>query len=146
MLKTHYKVHFDVSWLPFEFWQVMLSQAPTFLLPVSSLSLARFLPLPFLILIFFSFLFSFTPSLPPSFLQFLLPSILPSFSLSPSLSPPLILNGFPQHRFWSYLVFYCWRRQWQPTAVLLPGESQGGGSLVGCRLLGPTESDTTEAT
>ena len=28
----------------------------------------------------------------------------------------------------------------------LPGESQGWGSLVGCRLLGHTESDTTKAT
>ena len=27
-----------------------------------------------------------------------------------------------------------------------PGESQGRGSLVGCRLWGRTESDTTEAT
>ena len=39
-----------------------------------------------------------------------------------------------------------WRRKWQPTPVLLPGESQGLGSLVGCRLWGHTESDTTEAT
>ena len=39
-----------------------------------------------------------------------------------------------------------WRRKWQPTPVFLPGESQGLGSLVGCRLWGPTESDTTEAT
>ena len=31
-------------------------------------------------------------------------------------------------------------------AVFLPGESQGWGSLVGCRLWGRTESDTTEAT
>ena len=38
------------------------------------------------------------------------------------------------------------RRQWHPTPVLLPGESQGRGSLVGCRLWGRTESDTTEAT
>ena len=38
-----------------------------------------------------------------------------------------------------------WRRQWQPTPVFLPGESQGWGSLVGCRLWGRTESDTTEA-
>ena len=30
--------------------------------------------------------------------------------------------------------------------VFLPGESQGWGSLVGCRLWGHTESDTTEAT
>ena len=33
----------------------------------------------------------------------------------------------------------------KPTPVFLPGESQGRGSLVGCRLLGRTESDTTEA-
>ena len=39
-----------------------------------------------------------------------------------------------------------WRRKWQPTPVFLPGESQGRGSLVGCRLRGRTESDTTEAT
>ena len=39
-----------------------------------------------------------------------------------------------------------WRRKWQPTPVFLPGESQGRGSLVGCRLWGRTESDMTEAT
>ena len=33
-----------------------------------------------------------------------------------------------------------------PTPGLLPGESQGWGSLVGCRLWGRTGSDTTEAT
>ena len=33
---------------------------------------------------------------------------------------------------------------WHPTPVFLPGESQR--SLVGCRLWGRTESDTTEAT
>ena len=38
------------------------------------------------------------------------------------------------------------RRQWQPTPVFLPGESQGRGSLVGCRLWGRTELDMTEAT
>ena len=32
------------------------------------------------------------------------------------------------------------------TPVFLPGESQGRGSLVGCRLWGCTESDTTEVT
>ena len=31
------------------------------------------------------------------------------------------------------------------TAVFLPGESQGGQSLMGCCLWGRTESDTTEA-
>ena len=39
-----------------------------------------------------------------------------------------------------------WRRKWQPTPVFLPGESQGRGSLVGCRLWGCAESDTTEVT
>ena len=39
-----------------------------------------------------------------------------------------------------------WRRQWHPTPVFLPGESQGWGSLVGCCLWGCTESDMTEAT
>ena len=42
--------------------------------------------------------------------------------------------------------FMHWRREWQPTPVFLPGESQGWGSLMGCRLWGRTESDTTEAT
>ena len=39
-----------------------------------------------------------------------------------------------------------WRRKWQPTPVILPRESQGRQSLVGCRLWGHTESNTTEAT
>ena len=34
----------------------------------------------------------------------------------------------------SLFTFTHWRRQWQPTPVFLPGESQGRGSLVGCRL------------
>ena len=34
----------------------------------------------------------------------------------------------------------------QPYPVVLPGESQGPGSLEGCCLWGRTESDTTEAT
>ena len=46
----------------------------------------------------------------------------------------------------SLFTFMHWRRKWQPTPVFLPGESRGRGSLVGCRLWGHTESDTTEAT
>ena len=46
----------------------------------------------------------------------------------------------------SLFTFMHWRRKWQPTPVFLPGESRGRGSLVGCRLWGRTESDTTEAT
>ena len=45
----------------------------------------------------------------------------------------------------SLFTFMHWRRKWQPTPVFLPRESQGRGSLVGCRLWGSTESDTTEA-
>ena len=43
-------------------------------------------------------------------------------------------------------TFMHWRRKWQPTPIFLPGQSQRRGSLVGCRLGGHTESDTSEAT
>ena len=46
----------------------------------------------------------------------------------------------------SLFTFMHCRRKWQPTPVFLPGESQEQGSLVGCRLWGRTELDTTEAT
>ena len=46
----------------------------------------------------------------------------------------------------SLFTFMHWRRKWQPTPVFLPGEFQGRGSLVGCRLWGRTELDMTEAT
>ena len=38
----------------------------------------------------------------------------------------------------------CWRRQCQPTPVLLPGKSHGWRSLIGCSPWGHEESDTTE--
>ena len=37
-----------------------------------------------------------------------------------------------------------WRRQWQPTPVLLPGKSHGQRSLVGCSPWGHEESDMTK--
>ena len=43
-------------------------------------------------------------------------------------------------------TFMHWRRKWQPTPVVLSGEYQGRGSLVGCCLWGCTESDMTEVT
>ena len=46
----------------------------------------------------------------------------------------------------SLFTFTHWRRKWQPTPVFLPERSQGRRSLVGCRLWGRTELDTTEAT
>ena len=51
---------------------------------------------------------------------------------------------------WATSLSLCtcmhWRRKCQPTPMFLPGESQGRGSLVGYRLWGRTESDTTEVT
>ena len=44
----------------------------------------------------------------------------------------------------SLFTFMHWRRKWQPTPVFLPGGSQRWQSLVGCRLWGRTESDSTE--
>ena len=46
----------------------------------------------------------------------------------------------------SLFTFMLWRRTWQRTPVFLPGESQGRGSLVVCRLWGCTELDMTEVT
>ena len=40
----------------------------------------------------------------------------------------------------SLFTFMHWRRKWQPTPVFLPGDSQGQGSMVVCRLWGCTES------
>ena len=39
---------------------------------------------------------------------------------------------------------FNWRRQWQPTSVLLPGECHGWRSLVGYSPWGHLESDMTE--
>ena len=50
------------------------------------------------------------------------------------------------HFHFSLFTFMHWRRKWQSTPALLPGESRVQGSLVGCRLWGRTELDTTEAT
>ena len=42
--------------------------------------------------------------------------------------------------------FHAVEKEMATTPVFLPGESEGRGSLVGCRLWGDTESDMTEAT
>ena len=50
-----------------------------------------------------------------------------------------------QYESWfNYHYLLCWRRQWHPTPVLLPGKSNGWRSLIGCRTWGHEESDTTE--
>ena len=40
--------------------------------------------------------------------------------------------------------FICWRMQWHPTPVLLPGKSHGWRSLVGCSPWGREESGSTK--
>ena len=72
---------------------------------------------------------------------------------SPWTEEPGRLQSMGSLRVWhdwatslSLFTFTHWRRKWQPTPVFLPGESQGQKSLVGCRLWGRTESDTTEVT
>ena len=42
--------------------------------------------------------------------------------------------------------FHALEKEMATHSVFLPRESQGRRSLVGCRLWGRTESDTTEAT
>jgi len=42
--------------------------------------------------------------------------------------------------------FHALQKETATHSSVLPGESQGLGSLVGCHLRGRTESDTTEAT
>ena len=63
------------------------------------------------------------------------------------------VHGVAKSRTWlsdftftSLFTFMHWRRKRQPNPVFLPGESQGRQSLVGCRLWGRTELDTTEVT
>ena len=63
----------------------------------------------------------------------------------------IIVHGVAKSRtqlsdFTFTFTFMHWRRKWQPTPVFLPVESQGRGSLMGCRLWGSTESDTTDMT
>ena len=47
-------------------------------------------------------------------------------------------------RVWSLDWEIPWRRKWQPTPVVSPGESQGQRSLVGYSPWGRKELDTTE--
>ena len=56
-----------------------------------------------------------------------------------------MLNNEAYFKIQACTLVFC-RRKWQPTPVFLPGDSQGWGSLVGCRLRGRTGSDTPEAT
>ena len=50
------------------------------------------------------------------------------------------------HGFSPWVGKILWRRAWQPTPVLLPGEFLGQRRLAGYSSSGHKESDTTEAT
>ena len=49
---------------------------------------------------------------------------------------PCDVTGKSEKHFWP-TQSYAWRRKWQPTPVLLPGESHGQRSLVGYSPWGP---------
>jgi len=59
-------------------------------------------------------------------------------------NPPA--NAGNRHGFDPWVGKIPWRRAWQPTLVLFPGESHGQRSLAGYSPQGPTESDTNEVT
>ena len=61
-------------------------------------------------------------------------------------SPSAVILEPKKNKLTLFPLFPHLFARWHPTPVLLPGESQGERSLVGCRLWGRTESDTTEAT
>ena len=73
-------------------------------------------------------------------LPFPSPGDLPNPGIEPR-SPALQANFLPPEPPVKPL---CWRRQWHPTPVLLPGKSHGRRSLEGCSSWGRKESDTTE--
>ena len=59
----------------------------------------------------------------------------------------IITTALPHsHLFiFKFMSLICkWRRQWQPTPVLLPGKFHGQRRLVGCSPWGHEESVTTE--
>ena len=72
-----------------------------------------------------------------------------TFSFTISCSPFWFTSGLSHSLVNSHSIFLVpehsyWRRQWQPTPVLLPGKSHGWRSLEGCSPWGREESDTTE--
>ena len=50
---------------------------------------------------------------------------------------------YPKVMGFTFIYYRYWRREWQPTPVFLPEESQGHGNLVGYSPCGCKESDMT---
>ena len=61
-------------------------------------------------------------------------------------NPSASARRHKRYRFDPWVRKILWRRAWQPTPVVLPGESHGQRSLVGYNPQGPKESDMTEVT
>ena len=61
-------------------------------------------------------------------------------------NPPANAGDIRDLGFDSWVGKVPWRRVWQPTPVLLPGESHEQRSLAGYSLWGPKESGMTEET
>ena len=80
------------------------------------------------------------PTIPSSVIPF--SSCLQSFPASGSFQMSQFFASGGYIFDWKCVSFQ--RRQWHPTPVLLPGESQGQRSLVGGHLWGSIELDTTE--
>ena len=57
-----------------------------------------------------------------------------------------VCEGRTRQRDYNFTFHFHALEKEMATVLLLPGESQGGGSLVGCGLLGCIESDMTEVT
>ena len=58
-----------------------------------------------------------------------------------------LINGIARLSDFTFTFhFHALEKEMATHSMFLPGESQGWGSLVGCRLWGHTESDTTEVT
>ena len=71
-------------------------------------------------------------------------NLTPLILIKNSPVPKLLLPGeFLRHRN-KDLCPSTWRRQWNPVPILLPGNSHGRRSPVGCSPWGREESDTTE--
>ena len=71
---------------------------------------------------------------------------IPKLTLAASLVAQMVKNLFAMQEqgFYPWVRKIPWRRAWQPTPVLLPGESHGQRSLVGYSPGRHTESDMPE--
>ena len=59
-------------------------------------------------------------------------------------NPPANAGDVKRRRFHPWVRKIPWRRKWQPTPVILPGESHGQRSLVDYSPWGSKELDMTE--